>query len=251
MINLFDFTGKNILIAGAASGIGRETAILLSQMGARLVLIDNNEKELFQIQSSLENQNHIIYTHDLSILNGIERLISEIVDLTGQIDGFVFTVGVRSRRPLSLLTPELFIKILSINAVAFIELIRSITKRNRFNKGLSIVGISSIASVRGAASVTAYAASKAAMDAAVRCLAKELAPKKIRINTVMPSQINTHAYHEFLKTNDASEDATLSRQYLGLGEPKEVSNVIAFLLSDNSGFITGSSLPVDGGFLTS
>jgi len=140
---------------------------------------------------------------------------------------------------------------MNINFGSFIEMVRCITKKNNFNENLSIVGVSSIASVRGGTSVTAYAASKAAMDGAVRCLAKELAPKKIRVNTVVPAQINTPAYAELMRMNNNAEDQTLVRQYLGLGEAVDVANVIAFLLGENSRFISGSAIPVDGGFLSS
>ena len=91
------------------------------------------------------------------------------------------------------------------------------------------------------------------MDAAVRCLAKELADKKIRVNTVNPALINTEIYQQFLNNSGDSEDAKniMARQYLGLGEPIDVANMIAFLLSDASKFITGSSVDIDGGRLSS
>jgi NAD(P)-dependent dehydrogenase (short-subunit alcohol dehydrogenase family) len=140
---------------------------------------------------------------------------------------------------------------MNLNFGSFIECIRCISRKNHFREGLSIVGISSVSSMRGAVSVTAYAASKAAMDSAVRCLAKELAPKKIRLNTVVPAQVDTPAYQKFLETTVSAEDKTLARQYLGLCEPVDIANTVAFLLSSRSRFITGSAIPVDGGFLSS
>ena len=251
MINPLDFTGKQILITGAAAGIGKETAILLSRLGARVLLIDINEDGLKEAASCLEGSGHHLFCFDLSELNEIEPKVKEIVLSHGPIDGFVHCLGVRCRRPLSMITPKVLNEIFSLNFGSFLELVRCITKKNNFNEGLSIVGISSVSSQKGGMSVTAYAASKAAMDSAVRCLAKELASKKIRLNTVVPAQINTPAYTSFLKMNAGIEDETLSRQYLGMGEPIDVANVIAFLLSTSSKFITGSSIPVDGGFLSS
>ena len=250
MINPLDFTGKQILITGAAVGIGKETAILLSKLGARVILLDINEDGLREALSCLEGKGHHFFRYDLSDLDGIEPKIKEIVSTYGPFDGFVHCSGVRCRRPLSMITPKVLNEVMSLNFGSFVEIVRCITKKNHFNEGLSIVGISSISSQRGGSSVTAYAASKAAMDCAVRCLAKELASKKIRLNTVVPAQINTPAYAELLKMNGAN-DETLSRQYLGLGEPIDVANVIAFLLSNSSRFITGSAIPVDGGFLSS
>ena len=124
------------------------------------------------------------------------------------------------------------------------------TKKNQFNPGLSIISISSISSTVGGSGVTIYAASKAAIDAAIRCLAKELHKKNIRINSVISGQINTEAYKDLMNSKTDKIDQVLDRQYLGLGEPEDVANVILFLLSENSKFITGSSVPADGGFLS-
>jgi NAD(P)-dependent dehydrogenase (short-subunit alcohol dehydrogenase family) len=251
MINPLDFTGKQIFITGAAVGIGKETAVLLSKLGARVILLDINEDGLKEATSCLEGNGHHYFQYDLSDLNDIEQKIEETIAFCGPLDGFVHCVGVRCRRPLSMVTPKVLGEILNLNFGSFVEFIRCITKKKHFNEGLSIVGISSISAQRGAAGVTAYAASKAAMDSAVRCLAKELAFKKIRLNTVVPAQINTPAYTSFKEMNGGAEDETLSRQYLGLGEPVDVANVIAFLLSNSSRFITGSAIAVDGGFLSS
>ena len=251
MINPLDFTGKRIFITGASIGIGKETAILLSKLGGIIILLDINEDGLKETISCLEGKDHRYFCFDISDLDSIEQKVKEIVSTCGAIDGFVNCVGIRCRRPLSMLTPKILNEVLSVNFGAFIELVRNITKKNNFNKGLSVVGVSSISAQRGGVSVTAYAASKAAMESAVRCLAKELAPKKIRLNTVVPAQINTPAYASMLAMSGGADDLVLARQYLGLGEPSDVANAIAFLLSESSNFISGSSIPVDGGFLSS
>jgi len=251
MINLLDFTGKQILITGSSTGIGKETAILLSKLGATVILLDIDVDGLKEALSCLDGSDHHYFQYDLSDLDGIEKQIKEIVSSCGALDGFVNCVGIRCRRPLSMITPKILNEVMCLNFGAFIELVRCITKKNHFNEGLSIVGISSISSQKGGISVAAYAASKAAMDSAVRCLATELAPKKIRLNTVVPAQINTPAYANLINMTGGAEDITLSRQYLGLGESIDVANAIAFLLSNSSRFITGSAIPVDGGFLSS
>jgi NAD(P)-dependent dehydrogenase (short-subunit alcohol dehydrogenase family) len=244
------FEGKVILVTGASVGIGQQTAILLSQLGAKIILLATNEDKLLNTLSLLEGNGHNYFCYNLADIENIESKVKEIVKQCGKIDGFVNCVGIRSRRPLSLLSPKEIKDVMDINFGSFIELIRCITKKGHFNEGLSIVGVSSIASHVGGVSVTAYAASKAAVEAAVRCLSKELAPKKIRLNTVVPAQINTPEYANLLQMN-GGVDTVLNRQYLGLGEATDVANAIAFLLSPASKFITGISLPVDGGYLTS
>ena len=252
MIDLLDFSNKQILITGGAKGIGKETGILLSKLGAKVIIVDLYKNELVEALACFEGENHLFYEYDLNNTDNIEAFIKKMISKNGSLDGFVHCVGVRSRRPLSMTKPKVLNEIINVNFVSFVEIVRNITKKNNFNEGLSIVGISSISSQIGHKSVTAYAASKAAMDSAVRCLAKELGQKKIRLNSVVPSTINTHAYTEFVSSNNEVENANfLSRQYLGLGEPIDVANVIAFLLSDSSRFITGSAIPVDGGFLVS
>ena len=246
-----DFTGKQVLISGAAAGIGRETAVMLSKLGCRLILIDIDKDGLADTVSNLFGTGHSFNIIDLGNLESIEPAFKGIVDKHGPFDGFVHCAGIRCRRPIAMITPSILSEVLKVNFGSFIELTRCIIRRNNFNEGLSIVGVSSISSQRGGVSVTAYAASKAAMDCAVRCLAKELGSKSIRLNTVVPAQIETRAYVDFLKITGGAEDITLTRQYLGLGEPLDVANLIVFLLSDKSKFITGSSIPVDGGFLSS
>ena len=238
------------MVTGASAGIGQETAILLSNLGAKLVLIATNEERLQNTMNMLVGNGHKYFCYDLADLENIENKVNEIVSICGKFDGFVNCVGIRSRRPLSLLSIKEIRNVMDVNFGSFIEMTRCITKKANFNEGLSIVGVSSIASQAGGVSVTAYAASKAAVEAAVRCLSKELANKKIRLNTVVPSQINTPEYANLLQMS-GGVDNVLGRQYLGLGDPSDVANAIAFLLCPASKFITGISLPVDGGYLSS
>ena len=246
----YNFANKTILITGAGSGIGKELSIQLDKVGAKLLLIDISNELLENLKSILSSEDHTYISFDLSKLKEIENLIRELSCNNNKIDGFVHCVGIRSRRPISMIKPDYLNNIMTINFSSFIEIVRCITKRGRYNKQLSIIGISSVASLRGGSSITAYAASKSAIDGAIRCLAKELARKSIRVNSVCPSQINTPAYEEFLLASN-SEDFTLRRQYLGLGEAIDVVNSIMFLLSSASKFISGIALPVDGGYLNS
>ena len=250
---LIDLTGKKILVAGASSGIGAETARLLSRLGASVILVARREQQLQETMATLEGTGHAYYSQDLSLLDDIEAFAKKIISENGALDGYVHCAGITSHRPLSLIKPKVMKEIMDINFGSFLEMVRCITKKGFFNENMSIVGISSISSLRGNQSKTAYAASKAAMDAAVRCLAKELAPKVIRINTVAPAFIKTAIFDTFKDETSGSSDADdiVARQYLGIGEPQDVANMIAFLLSSASKFITGSTVGIDGGRLSS
>ena len=249
MNDFLNFKNKTILITGASQGIGFSTAVLLDSLGANLVLHASKEESIKKLKTVFNSNRHLFLRADFSNPYDIESKFKEIV-LGIKFDGYVNCVGIRSRRPINLIKPSHTNQILSTNITSFIEMVRLITKKKQFNPGLSIVSISSISSTVGGSGVTIYAASKAAIDAAIRCLAKELHKKSIRINSVISGQINTEAYKDLMNSKTDKIDQVLDRQYLGLGEPKDVANVILFLLSENSKFITGSSVSADGGFLS-
>ncbi|MCR4574368.1 MAG: SDR family oxidoreductase [Lentisphaeria bacterium] len=250
---LIDLTGKKILVAGASSGIGAETSRLLSRLGASVILVARREQQLKETMATLEGTSYMYYCQDLALLDEIESFVKRVIDDNGPLDGYVHCAGISVYRPISLFTPDVVREVMNINFGSFIEMVRCCTKRKRFNPGMSIVGISSVAAQQGNQTKTAYAASKAAMDAAVRCLGKELAPKGIRINTVAPALIKTAIFDELKESNVGAGDTenVIARQYLGVGEPQDVANMIAFLLSDASKFMSGSTVAVDGGRLSS
>ncbi len=250
---LIDLTGKKILVAGASSGIGAETSRLLSKLGASVILVARREQLLKETLTSLFGDGHAYYCQDLSHLDNIEPFVKQVIDDVGPLDGYVHCVGVSVYRPISFLTPDVVKSVMDINFCSFIEMIRCLTKRKRFHSGMSIVGVSSVAAQQGNQTKTVYSSSKAAMDAAVRCLGKELAPKDIRINNVAPALIKTAIFDELQESNTGAGDTdnVIARQYLGIGEPLDVANMIAFLLSNASRFITGSTIGIDGGRLSS
>lgn len=254
MIQLVDLSGKTIVIAGASSGIGKQTAITLSKLGARLVLIARREEELIDTVKELDGHDHGYYVSDLSEVESISELVKTIVSDWGKIDGLVYAAGVGTSAPLKQLTPERVQSVFDINYFGFIEIVRQFSRKGRYNEGMRIVGISSIAAFCGDMAHTAYSASKAAMDATVRCIAKELAPKSICLNTVAPAMTRTRMYENFIARygeDSASNDYILKRQYLGIAEMQDIANAIAFLISPAARFITGICLPVDGGYTTS
>lgn len=246
---MFDFNNKNILITGAGSGIGRETARILSDLGASLVMIDLNEDGLKETVENIKGRHTTIAT-DLCDFAALPDIVKNISDTIGIIHGIVHCAGISSRKPLNVLSPEGFSKVMNVNFYAFEEIVRLFAKRERFANGGSIVVMSSISASKGYKAKTEYCVSKAAVNAFVRCMAMELAPRKIRINSVMAAEVLTPLAHKARELNQSLGVQEFSSP-LGPTEPYEVANTIAFLLSDATKTITGSALLIDGGAMLS
>ena len=252
MINPMDLTGKKILITGASSGIGKATAIQLSKLGAKIVLIARNEEKLRDAFSQLKGDGHAYYSFDLKNISEVESLIKRIITDFGAINGCVHCAGIAPMRPISMTKYDFIHDVMQINFYSFVELVRCLSKKGNYIEGGSFIAMSSAASRIGDKSKVAYCASKAALDSSIRCMAKELAVKKIRVNSVMPGWVATEMYTDYIAEHGTSEDAgkILARQYMGVTEPIEIANAVAYLLSDMSKTITGTSLVIDGGCLS-
>ena len=242
---MIDFKDKSILVTGAGSGIGRETAILLSRLGAKLVLIDLNQEGLDQMTDLIEGD-VIVRATNLCDFEALPPIVDEISNTVGPLSGLVHCAGISSRKPLNVLSPKGFSKVMDVNFFAFEELVRLFMKRGRFVDGGSVVVMSSISSVRGYKAKTEYCVSKAAVDAFVRCMAAELASRRIRINSVMAAEVLTPMALRAKELNSSLGVSEFNAP-LGPSEPYEVANTIAFLLSDAIKTITGTSLVIDGG----
>ncbi len=244
MKQMIDLTKRRILVTGASSGIGRETAILLSELGAEVVLIGRNEERLASTVSQMQGEKHSIIAYDLKNIEGIEELIQSIVNESGKrLDGMVHCAGMTRITSLRMLDYKKLEEVMRVNFYSFVELVKQYSNKKN-NNGGSIVAVSSVAALKADKGQIAYGSSKAAVNTAIIAMAKELAKKNIRVNGVMPGFIRTQMSEDFfLKAGDEVD----TRQLLGIGAPIDVANMIAFLLSDASKFVTGANFRVDGG----
>lgn len=254
MINLIDLTGKTYLVTGASSGMGRQVCITLSKLGAKVALVARNEAKLAETLNLMEEtKQHRVVPFDLNNLNNIEEMINKSTAEIGKFDGFVHCAGLGTMKPLLMTTPDFMNEIMTVNLFSFVEITRCITKKKNCNPNASIVAISSSASIRGDKTKTAYCSSKGALDSAVQALAAELgATKRIRVNSVNPGWVNTDMYKEYaVYAGEEKANKIGERQFMGVAEPSDVANLIAFLLSDSSRIITGQSIVIDGGWTLS
>ena len=249
MIDFMNFTDKKILVTGAAGGMGQAVSALLASYGAQVILLDRNEEQLRVAYKNLEGKGHSVYVCDLGQVEIIEELIGKVTEEQGPVDGFVHCAGIANVRPLKLSKYSYMVDVMNVNYFSFVEIVRCITKRKAFNPGLSIVGVCSIGAFYGAPTKTEYSSSKAAMFAAVKCMAVELADKGVRANVVAPGSTRTNMMEQAEEYSAGTDSfkQKLSRQYLGICEPEDIANSIAFLLSDKARMITGTCLTVDGG----
>lgn len=248
MVNPMDLTGKRILVTGSTGGIGQETAIQLSKLGASIMLCGRNEMKLNETYEKLEGKGHIKFTLNLEDIDSIEVMIKKMVNKFGMLNGFAHCAGVAPMRPLKMTRREDIIKVMDVNLFSFIEIVRCLQK-NHFAEEGSIVVISSIASIKGKTSKMAYSASKSALDGAIRCMVCDLKKKRIRVNSIMPCWVDTKMYSTYIdRYPDTFEVQEIKeKQYMGVTEPIEVANTVAFLLSDAAKTITGTSILIDGG----
>ena len=245
-MSFVDFSGKKIMVIGSASGIGRQTSILLSQLGASIVLVDKDENMLYDVKKMMpDNFKHFVFAYDVKNIEAGKSLFDEAVKDGVKLDGLVYTVGVAKPVPLRVMSYKEFENIFLVNYFGFINCV-SLYAKKKYNNGGSIVGISAVNTHNPQKCMTLYAATKAAIESSVKTLALELVDQNIRINAVIPGAVATPMSNS---VNIETLNSIVSKQLLGIQKPEEVANFIVFLLSNRSSAVTGRCIYADGGML--
>ena len=248
MWNPFDFTGKKIVVAGATSGMGKATAIKLSQQGAEVCLIGRDQDKLNEVKNELSSDNCRCFVKDFSEVGGFQEIFDDVIADGKKIDGLVYCAGIAKILPVSMLSKKNMDESMTVNLYSFAEMV-SILSKKKYHDKASVVGISSISTQYPQKCQEIYVATKCAMNGMVTSMAMELAEKGIRINTVLPSSTKTKMYEAVEGKSDEEIQQIERKQVLGLLNPEDVADVIMFLLSDASKMITGRSIYADAGFI--
>lgn len=237
------FVGKHILVTGASSGMGRIFCQMIAKEGATVSLLARNEERLKETLSMMNGDGHQYYVCDLTEEEQIKATIAQLRPL----DGVVFCAGINDYVPLKFVKQEKLEKIFQTNYFSQVILTQMLVKKKMVNKNASLVYISSLSSALGVAGTLLYASSKAALNSAVRVIAKELAPQGIRANAICPGIVRT----EMLSGTNIDEEAFTKQEAdypLGLGTPEDVGHAVLFHLSDGSRWLTGNCMIIDGGY---
>lgn len=237
------FVGRRIAISGAASGIGAAVAALFAEEGARLALLDKSV-----ISRELAASPSVGYTSEVDVTNAdaVHRFMAEAAEAMGGIDGLVNAAGILQSGPLAQISFDDWKKTIDVNLTGTWLVCRAALDYLNAAENSTIVNISSGLGIRPVPNYAAYSASKAAVIALTKVLAMELAPK-IRANTVCPGAVDT-PMTAGLYADDVVRQASFSNYALKrFGTALEIAQAVRYLTSNESGFVTGISLPVDGG----
>lgn len=248
-INPMDLTGRRFVITGASSGIGRETAILLSQLNARTVLVARNEERLQETLHQLDGQGHSTSCFDLAALEDIHLWFKALAEQSGPFDGLVHCAGIQETLPLRVLSAQKVERMMSINVSTALMLAKALRQKGCAASPSNLVLLSSVRGIVGESGLTAYSASKSALIGLTKSLAMELAAQNIRVNCVAPGMVRTEMLHRIAGSLTPEQlSAVEARHPLGFGTPRDVAYAIAYLLADTGRWITGTTVVVDGGY---
>lgn len=240
-------TSKVAVVTGGASGLGLAIAKKFVDNNIRTIITGRNVQKLNDAATSI-GKLCVPMMCDINELSQIPAAVKSITDQYGGIDILVNNAGINLKKNFTEVSDQEFLNIIQTNLLGVFSLSREVVKTMIPKKNGVIINVSSMAALYGIPKVIAYTASKAAIEGMTRAMAVELSPMGIRVNCIAPGFIKTRMSAAALDSDPERKNKVLSRTPMGsLGTPEDVANTAYFLASDESAFLTGTSIPVDGG----
>jgi NAD(P)-dependent dehydrogenase (short-subunit alcohol dehydrogenase family) len=250
MSNTRQFEGKVIIVTGAGTGMGADTAILLAERGARVTIVGRREAPLREIEAKViaAGGEALVVSADVSRPDDATRMVSETIKRFGALHGAVNNAGIASENyDLPELPYELWDQTIGINLSSIFYCMRAQLPEIEKAGGGAIVNVSSVFADRGLPMRAAYSASKHGIRGITRSSALDWAARGIRINELQPGVIDTPMLSHGGEQENAQIVAHIAAKRMGLG--REIATAVAFLLSEDASYVVGAHLAVDGGFL--
>ena len=243
---LRQFEDKTYLITGASSGIGRATAVNLASAGSNIVGMARDRVRLDATISALPGDGHEGIAGDAAD----EQIVAAMVKIgraRGGFDGAVLAAGTHAMMPLMMAGNASFDEMYRTNVLTAVNGLK-IMNKGANKAGAAVVLLSSVAAERGSVGFVAYAAAKAALIGIAKTAAIEMAPRKIRVNTIIAGVVDTPLSEKWMgQLSDAQRAEVEASHLLGIGKPENIVDAITFLISDGARWVTGAELLVDGG----
>lgn len=244
-----ELAGRRVVVTGASSGIGRATAVELARNGVRVVLTGRNRERLDETLNGLAGDGHRAVAAEIRDADATADLVKEVAR-EGELDGVFHAAGISMTRPVRLMKQQHLDDVFGPSVFGAFGLLRAAAQKNVMRDGGSIILMSSVSAAKGHTGMTAYSAAKAAVDGLVRSAAMELAPRRIRVNSILAGAVYTEMYaREVDRMGTDWIDAVGARHPLGFGAPADVARAVVYLLSDDARWITGTAMTVDGGYM--
>ena len=245
-------TQKNAIVTGAGSGIGRSIALAFLREGAQVALV-GRRKDRLEAVARESGASPLVVAVDILRSDDIARALGETVARFGEPNVLVNNAGRLHIGDAEQISEDQWDETFNVNVRALWLFSRAILPHMRRAGGGSIINIASVLGINGARLRACYAASKGAVVLLTKCMAIDHGPQKIRVNAICPSFVETELTAEVIRK--ASDPQQVRRERVGvhpigrLGEPEDIAGMAVYLASDESSWVTGAALPVDGGYL--